>query len=386
MQAEKNYHPALTGIRAIAAWMVFVHHFNFFHADTFGKPVYLFFSEMHVGVTVFFVLSGLLITLRYYDKAIDTGQSFYEYMVKRFARLFPAFFLVVSANFIWLLATHVYQNDFSGGWKYYLSTLTLVRGFFADPASVAVLSPVPQSWSLTVEECFYILCPLIFLLIRKNIRSFIFIPLMLVSIGLALTAFFTHFPFHHLFGNYRFLFNFTFFGRCIEFFAGIGLALLYKNLQPLKTKGSKYTITGMAGICICVAGLAMLHTDEHYGDYFTAGIIINNIILPAGGIAVLFWGLLTESNIISKLLSTKAFVLLGQSSYIFYLVHVGAFAIIVYTHITANPILYFICLNVIALILYLCFEKPLNIWLRKKLLKKKPVKPEHENGYHTGGN
>lgn len=367
--AEKNYYPALTGIRAVAAWLVFIHHDNPFAIRLFGKSIHLFFSEMHIGVTIFFVLSGLLITLRYYDKAERSGTGFYNYMVNRFARIYPALFLVLTVNFLWMISAGILQNNFSGGWKYYLGSVTLVRGFFADFGT----NYVPQSWSLTAEECFYISAPVIFFLVRKRLRNMIILPVILIGTGCLLTLYFSHHPFHGFFRDIRFMFNFTFFGRCIEFFAGIATALYFKGRQQRNGGGSKFTIIGTIMIIACVYGLSLLHTDEFYGDHHPAGILINNLVLPVFGIAVLFYGLLTEKNIITKFLSSAPMVLFGKSSYVFYLIHLGIAATLFYTRVSNNIILLFIFLNVMAVLIYKGFEHPVNIWLRKKLLRKEPA-------------
>ena len=60
---NKEIFPSLTGIRAIAAYMVFIHHYNTFA----NKGLHDFFGEFHIGVTLFFVLSGFLIAHRYYN-------------------------------------------------------------------------------------------------------------------------------------------------------------------------------------------------------------------------------------------------------------------------------------------------------------------------------
>lgn len=367
--AEKNYYPALTGIRAVAAWLVFIHHDNPFAIRLFGKGIHLFFSEMHIGVTIFFVLSGLLITLRYYDKAERSGTGFYNYMVNRFARIYPALFLVLTVNFLWMISAGILQNNFSGGWKYYLGSVTLVRGFFADFGT----NYVPQSWSLTAEECFYISAPVIFFLVRKHVRNMIILPVILIGTGCLLTLYFSHHPFHGFFRDIRFMFNFTFFGRCIEFFAGIATALYFKGRQQRNAGGSKFTIIGTIIIIACVYGLSLLHTDEFYGDHHPAGILINNLVLPVFGIAVLFYGLLTEKNIITKFLSSAPMVLFGKSSYVFYLIHLGIAATLFYTRVSNNIILLFIFLNVLAVLIYKGFEHPVNVWLRKKLLREEPT-------------
>ncbi len=362
----KSYYPSLTGIRAIAAWCVFIHHFNFFSEKYFGKYVHNFFAEFHIGVTIFFVLSGMLITLRYYDNSINSGTSFYNYMVKRFARIYPVFFLVLIINFIWFLSLHIYTNTFYGGWIYFIGSATFVRGFFDN----SINAPVPQSWSLTVEECFYFSAPFIFFLLKKNLRNLIVIPVLLITTGILLTWFFIDYPFHGLLSDFHFLFNFTFFGRCIEFFAGITVALIFKNRSPARSNSLKFTMAGILVIFLCVLGLSLLHTDEHFGDYPPEGIFINNFLLPVAGISILFWGLLTEANFVTRFLASGMMTSFGKSSYIFYLVHVGFFAMFFYNSISHNPIFNFIFINIISVLLYWIFEYPVNKWLRKKLLIK----------------
>jgi peptidoglycan/LPS O-acetylase OafA/YrhL len=65
---KNQYFPALTGIRAIAAYMVYIVHTDPFSVSKFGQNVFDFFDEFHIGVTIFFVLSGFLIAYNYFDQ------------------------------------------------------------------------------------------------------------------------------------------------------------------------------------------------------------------------------------------------------------------------------------------------------------------------------
>ena len=85
---ERGQIPALTGVRALAAFLVFFHH----HPTKFliVGPLALWL-EMHVGVTLFFVLSGFMITWRY-DRRGPRPESFLRgYFVNRFARIYPLY-------------------------------------------------------------------------------------------------------------------------------------------------------------------------------------------------------------------------------------------------------------------------------------------------------
>lgn len=319
---------------------------------------------MHIGVTMFFVLSGLLLCLRYFDADITSRKGFYNFMVNRFARIYPVYFLVITASYIAYSQTSYFEHTLvKNGALYYWGSISFVRGFFADFYSAFV----PHSWSLTVEECFYVLCPVIFLCIKKSKWSIIGLPLLFIATGCLLVIISNGNVAYGFFNNYRFVFNFTFLGRSIEFFIGIGLGLLYKKRSLLPVKKFSFTIAGIIMIAICVLGLSFFHTDEHYGDYYVGGIIINNLILPLTGISLLYWGLLTEQNMVTSLLSSKVFTLLGKSSYAFYLVHLGWFAEIFYFNVSKNPLIYFIYLNVLAIALYKFFEHPLNKFIKRRL-------------------
>ncbi len=90
----KNYFAALTGIRIIAAYMVFIHHYNFF---TKGSFAWAFVNELHIGLPIFFVLSGFLIAYRYYSNGTIHVKN---YIVNRVARVYPMYFLLTTLTFI----------------------------------------------------------------------------------------------------------------------------------------------------------------------------------------------------------------------------------------------------------------------------------------------
>ena len=60
--------PALTGIRAIAAYMVFIHHYNPFCEARFGTTIHSFFSQFHIGVTIFFVFQYIYVVVTDYKE------------------------------------------------------------------------------------------------------------------------------------------------------------------------------------------------------------------------------------------------------------------------------------------------------------------------------
>ncbi len=146
--------PALTGVRAMAAYLVFLHHFTP-SPETIGPMLRGMLSEAHIGVTMFFVLSGFLITYRYDGKLALTGHDLKRYFWNRFARIYPLYFVLLVPTLILLP-----ERRF-GRW---VVELTLFKGFFDEYRFTGIM----QAWSLTVEECFYASAPLLLLALRSR--------------------------------------------------------------------------------------------------------------------------------------------------------------------------------------------------------------------------
>ena len=351
---NNNYFPALTGLRAIAAFMVYFHHFNPINETIFGQRMYDFFSELHVGVTLFFVLSGFLIANRYYNlEKID----FKNYMINRFSRIYPIYFLLTTFTFLFFAVLHA-QYLFSD-FKIYLLNVTFLRGFFDD----FKFSGIAQGWSLTVEEIFYILAPIFFLVIKKSKFFLLILPIIILMVGFLLVFIFQDYSFYGFMKTENFMLDFTFFGRCVEFFIGISLAIFIKKFKDLKLIFLTYF--GLFSICFFVLLLSTIKIANGNGTDCMFGKIINSLLLPLFGIAPLFIGLVYERTLISRILESKLFQILGKSSYVFYLIHMGIFGLVLHKFST-NYLFIFIVLNLISVLLYTYFEKPLNRFIRVK--------------------
>jgi peptidoglycan/LPS O-acetylase OafA/YrhL len=151
--------PALDGMRAFAVGAVLATHFSFPH----------FFSGGYLGVDVFFVLSGFLITsLLLGEWGARATVSLRDFYARRALRLFPALAAVIILCSIAVLTVarlRLYRHAtlhglpwvifYVGNWRDVLS---------GDPMGLGMLS---HTWSLAVEEQFYILWPACFLLILK---------------------------------------------------------------------------------------------------------------------------------------------------------------------------------------------------------------------------
>ena len=355
-----QYFPALTGVRALAAYMLFIHHYEPFDEANYGSVIYHFFREMHIGVALFFVLSGFLIACRYLN---STGINYRKYIVNRIARIYPMYFILTTITFLVWAITKEQDHLKDLTFNLYLANISFIKGY----SETYKFSGVAQGWSLTVEETFYLIAPLSFLLIRKNRINLLIIPLVILSTGCLLVFICKDHDLLGFFSTYEFMFNYTFFGRCFEFFIGIALAVFLQ--QNPSVRDTKYlTYVGLLIILLCAFSLSLVRGDADFGIRQPIGKLINTFLMPLFGIAVFYYGLVTETTLLSKLFSSKPMQLLGKSSYIFYLIHIGVLALFLDQYITDNFLL-FVTINIIAVVMFLFIEEPLNNLIRKKYSK-----------------
>jgi peptidoglycan/LPS O-acetylase OafA/YrhL len=344
----------LTGVRFLAAFFVFLFHYKPFPEGSFMWGIS---NEMYTGVQMFFVLSGFLIAYNYYDEQLSA--SFWKkYLVKRFARIYPVFFVLTLIFFIY----RYLRTDTTAIELEVFLNFTLLKGF----SEQFYLSGLFQSWSLTVEETFYLLAPFIFLLYKKR-KLFWIQALVCLGAGVLLVLFFKAFPFYGFFSSWQFLFTATFFGRVFEFFLGIRLAIWFKNRKPItsKYKFPLFTLSGLLLLFASLVTISLIRENLHliHGNENVWGLIFANIILPLGT-AAFYLGLITETSVIEKFFSSRILVILGMSSYIFYLIHAGLFAETVRRFTTNHVWVNFALLEMISVLGFLFFEKPMNNFIR----------------------
>jgi peptidoglycan/LPS O-acetylase OafA/YrhL len=359
--------PALTGVRALAAYLVFFHHHRTPWLEVGPLTLWL---ELHIGVTLFFVLSGFVITWRYDGRGPERHTFLRGYFVNRFARIYPLYFVLV-------VPTMLFWGEKSA--RVWFLNLTVFSCFD---------SGIPQAWSLRVEECFYLAAPLIFLGWRRH-------PLL--PLGVAALVLAALYPVATLpaaagiLGPPHYLLLYTFFGRFFEFYAGVWLAkrVARTGIPGGEARGGfpALTVGGAAGIAAVVVALAALRAANAstyvYGLYHPAGIALNNLVLPVC-IAAFYLGLIRERTPLRRILSGRVAGLLGRSSYAFYLVHIGvardyfvrafvlgaglfgAGAMSWATRVGQSILGLFVLANVFAILLYKGIESPANRLLRRR--------------------
>lgn len=149
---QLGHRPGLDGLRGIAILLVLVAHLGFADSGRFGQP----------GVTAFFVLSGFLITALLLEERVETGDiSLSRFWIRRARRLLPALVACVA-----LTVTFAYAVGLTIT-REWLWAMTYVMNFVQAGRESYVGGLFGHTWSLAIEEQFYLAWPLILLACRR---------------------------------------------------------------------------------------------------------------------------------------------------------------------------------------------------------------------------
>ena len=182
MSDVKSYRPDIDGLRSIAVLPVLLFHAGFLSIA--GIPVA---PGGYVGVDVFFVISGYLISKIIHAEISSNNWSVATFYARRVRRIFPALFVVYAACLIWAAgfglagdAQAVQNAVFSS--ILFVSNLNFAgqSGYFDTGLQN---NPLLHTWSLSIEEQFYILFPLILIALRRASRT-----ALLTALALLVTA------------------------------------------------------------------------------------------------------------------------------------------------------------------------------------------------------
>ena len=196
--ADRIYFPSLNGLRFIAAFMVIIHHIeeqksDFSFPNHFNSSTIQMFGEL--GVTLFFVLSGFLITYLLLEEERTTStigiQNFY---LRRILRIWPLYFLIIILGLLIIPNIHLLDipgYDKTTVYRHLFAKIALYIFFLPNLVS-PLLGIVPYSahtWSIGTEEQFYLTWPVILKSIKKYrlplmfaiIAGYLFVARMLYS-------------------------------------------------------------------------------------------------------------------------------------------------------------------------------------------------------------
>ena len=305
-----TYRPEIDGLRAIAVVAVILYHAQI---TIFG---YQPFKGGFIGVDIFFVISGYLITSIILKELVTTGSfSFKHFYERRIRRIFPAllFLMLVSLPFAWVYLLPSSFIDFS---KSILYSLGFSSNFYFHysgqqygPES-GLLKPFLHTWSLSVEEQYYILFPIILLITFKYFRKYLVHILILgfvISLGLADWGS-KNYP------STSFYFLHT---RMWELLAGSILAY-FEIINGHRSKNKTLNlILPSVGLFLIGHSILFFNDEMFHPSFYTLSPIIGVCLI------ILFSN---KNELITKILSTKLFVGIGLISYSLYLWHYPIFA------------------------------------------------------------
>ncbi|MEQ6916868.1 acyltransferase family protein [Halomonas aquatica] len=301
-----QYRPEVDGLRAVAVLPVILFHAGF---STF--------SGGFVGVDVFFVISGYLITTIVYQEMAQGRFSMWRFYERRALRILPALFVVCLAciPFAWLWMMPTEFKDFSQslvGVATFTSNILFSSdsGYFAEPAE---LKPLLHTWSLAVEEQFYILYPPLLLVLCRFVPEHLFLIISLgtlYSLGLA-----------HLSDNFYLLPS-----RAWELGVGalVALYLHHSDAQRLPDKNTSAPtnrklreVSGLFGLALIAYAVLIFDETTPFPSLWT--------LIPVLGTALIILAA-DRDTLAGRLLSLRLLVGIGLISYSAYLWHQPLFA------------------------------------------------------------
>ena len=276
----------LDGVRALAILMVFFHH-------ALGAKL------MWMGVDLFFILSGFLITGILLNARQESLRSYFAHFYSRRARrILPPYVLTL------LIASLFFGFAWAQHWYLYILLTNLL-----GPLQIPHPKAFGPLWSLAVEEQFYLAWPFaVYFLSERRLAQ---LAVGLVGLAPVLRAV-AHFP------DYTGVYNLPFF-RMDLLALGALLCLVYRRRQSqIESQGAKF------GLLFTVLGLVGLLMLARCGVMTTANTRIGNVWIFECSLCACFgiilWAL---SGRHAGILKSTPLVYLGRISYSMYLVHVG---------------------------------------------------------------
>lgn len=308
---------ALDTLRGLAAFSVFVYHFHSLSPNGAGVPsvLKLMGEAGHIGLDLFFVLSGFLIFRSVYLHGVNK-----QYFIRRFLRIAPIYYF--SLIFVLIFIDQSYFFSLQGVWN-----IVSHLFFFQSFSSATYYGINPVLWSLSVELIFYLFLPLFFLVTKhKDTRIALGLILMILlcwTYRFEITNYYDQWD-----STQRIIYTENFIGRLDQFALGMlaSFATLKIGMAKSIRKRSSTAIKIIALLLIVLGTSGLILTMDIFAEYqagFRDVLSLQVFLHSFVGLcaAFLIFGFSNSFNFISKIIGNKVFAFLGTISYSFYIWH-----------------------------------------------------------------
>lgn len=330
-----QYRPDIDGLRAVAILVVL-----FFHAFP------AIFSGGFIGVDLFFIISGFLITSKIIEDVDADRFSLRTFYKRRILRLFPGLILVFTC-FTAVAWIYFYPPDFENYLKHLFASTLFFSNFthFFEVnyfAKAAEYKPLLHFWSLAVEEQFYFLWPLLLSLFMRS-RHLLRTVIVVMVISFAINVWRVKVDSQEIY--------YLFHGRFWELLMGSALALSLKNKSPGFDPLLRNSFS-LGGMFLLITAFFVI--SKHFYPGWWA-------LLPTTGTAlVILAG--PEAWLNKRILSARPIVYVGKISYPIYLWHwpLLSFGIICGVNETKHIWMFLALCVVLAILTHEFLERPLK--------------------------
>lgn len=346
----RQYRTEIDGLRALAVLGVLLFHLKL---NTGGW----------LGVDVFFVISGYLISSILFKEFDSTGKiSVSNFYLRRVRRIMPALLTCITISFIPLAILLSNTPAFTEYSQSIISTLFSASniffwkhaGYFVTKAEV---TPLLHTWTLGIEEQFYIIVPVIFVILSsltKKKQKGLWFAVFIMTVLSFITC---------RYGKDLLSNDFIFYmlpTRMWELFAGLFVALLLKNFPQLNTRNIYTEILCFSSVIFLCFAFTIYIGNSHFAEKSLFTVLATGIFIITT----------TENSITGKLMSFRPIRFIGNISYSIYLWH---WPIIVITYLLtirfsfSNVIAIKLCVLAMTLFIsYLSWKYVENPFRKKK--------------------